>query len=76
MNIFGLQVQSAAGDDDAFDMFGGDDDVPPSTTAGVTAGNSEAQVEKPSTTLLELPGYVYDANSGYCLFLHLYFGLH
>lgn len=59
------QVQSAAGDDDAFDMFGGDDDVPPSTTAGVTAGNSEAQVEKPSTTLLELPGYVYDANSGY-----------
>jgi len=52
------------GDDDSFDMFGGDDDVPLSTTAGETSGNVHSQAEHISNTLPELPGYVYDANSG------------
>lgn len=57
-------MQFAAGDDDSFDMFGGDDDVPLSTTAGETSGNVNLQAEQISNTLPELPGYVYDANSG------------
>lgn len=56
---------SSAGGDDSFDMFGGDDDdVPLSTSAGQTSGNVNSQAEQISNTLPELPGYIYDANSG------------
>ena len=51
------------GDDDSFDMFGGDDDDL-STAARETSGNVHSQAEQISNTLPELPGYVYDANSG------------
>jgi hypothetical protein len=57
-------MQSAAGGDNSFDMFGGDDDIPSSTTAGETSGNVHSLAEQTSNTLPELPGYIYDAHSG------------
>lgn len=62
--MFDWQVQSTAGDmfgdDDSFDIFGGDDNVPSSTTSV----NLQSQPEQSRNTIPELPGYVYDASSG------------
>ncbi|KAG0609582.1 hypothetical protein M758_8G195400 [Ceratodon purpureus] len=60
-----LHPQSAAEDDGSFDMFGGDDDIPSSTTIGGTSVNMHSLAEQTSNTVPELPGYIYDAHSGY-----------